>query len=176
MSAGSISLESALRTCKVNQSSANKVESDRFLNPDNMLCPIWNGHDLAGRPVCPDSFMTKSRGCNSAQDRVLVENNVTRPQYMSYITLSQNGIAGEIYGNITSHKNSQLRTNELDKVHGLTGQFGYVTDFGAQVIPGCGTGQAYEKAQLQIHNQEQRQKQHMQNEKELYDNSRHSGY
>ena len=154
MSAGSISLESALRTCKVNQSSANKVESDRFLNPDNMLCPIWNGHDLTGRPVCPDSFMTKSRGCNSAQDRVLVENNVTRPQYMSYITLSQNGIVGDIYGNTTSHTNSQLRTNALDKVHGLTGQFGHVTDFGAQVIPSCATGNAYELAQHQMYSED----------------------
>lgn len=176
MSAGSVSLESAIRTCKVNQSSANKVESDRFLNPDNMLCPIWNGHDLAGRPVCPNSFMTKSRGCNSAQDRVVVENNVTRPQYMSYITLSENGIIGEIYGDSTKQVNSQLRTNALDKVHGLTGQFGYVSDFGAQVIPSCGTGNAYEKAQLQIHSQEQRLKQHLHNQKELYDNNRCSGY
>ena len=170
----SVSLESALRTCKVNQSSANKVESDRFLNPDNMLCPIWNGHDLAGRPVCPDSFMTKSRGCNSAQDRVLVENNVTRPQYMSYITLSQNGIIGDIYDDTTAHTNSQLRTSTLNKVLENTGNFG--TDFGATIIPSCGTGQAYEKAQHQLAAQKHRQKQHLQNQKESYDNSRCSGY
>ena len=174
MSAGSVSLESALRTCKVNQSSANKVESDRFLNPYNMLCPIWNGHDLAGRQVCPDSFMTKSRGCNSAQDRVIVENNVTRPQYMSYITLSRNGIAGEIYGDTTSYDNSQLRTNNLNKINELTGQFGNVTGF-QQIIPGCAE-QAYEKAQHQMHAQNQRQQQHIKNQKESYDNSRCSGY
>ena len=81
----SMSLQASLRTCKVDPGLANKVESDRFLNPNNMVCPIWNGHDTAGRQVCPDSFMTKSGGCNSAEDRVLVENTVTRPQYMEII-------------------------------------------------------------------------------------------
>ena len=76
----SISLEAAIRTCKVETGWANRVESDRFLNPNNMVCPIWNGMDLTGRNVCPDSFYTKSAGCNSASDRVVVENNVSRPQ------------------------------------------------------------------------------------------------
>lgn len=94
---GTISLESAIRTCKVDTAYANKVESDRFLNPQNMVCPTWNGVDTAGRSVCPDSFVTKTAGCNSAEDRVMVENN-QRPQYMEYINLSANGIDGSIYG------------------------------------------------------------------------------
>jgi hypothetical protein len=53
-----------------------------------MSCPTWSGFDLVGRKVCPDSFYTKSAGCNSAEDRVVVENNVSRPQYMEYITLN----------------------------------------------------------------------------------------
>lgn len=97
MSAGSISLESAIRTCKVDTGYANKVESDRFLNPQNMVCPVWNGVDSAGRRVCPDSFITKTAGCNSSEDRVVVE-NALRPQYMEYINLSANGIDGAIYG------------------------------------------------------------------------------
>ena len=138
MSAGSVSLESAIRTCKVNTGWANRVESDRFLNPSNMVCPVWNGVDTAGRRVCPDSFNTKTAGCNSAQDRVVVENNVSRPQYMEYITLSANGIQGNIYGNTMGHANSQLRSNALSGVHNITGQFGQVTDYGAQVAPSCG--------------------------------------
>ena len=47
----SISLEAAIRTCKVDTGWANKVESDRFLNPNNMMCPIWTGVDSAGRSV-----------------------------------------------------------------------------------------------------------------------------
>lgn len=80
-----VNLESALRTCKTNSANAERVLSDRFLNPRNMVCSVWNGLDAAGRVSCADGFKTKSAGCNSAQDRVGVE-NVLRPQYMTYIS------------------------------------------------------------------------------------------
>jgi hypothetical protein len=80
-----VNLESALRTCKTNSANAERVLSDRFLNPRNMVCPVWNGLDAAGRVSCADGFKTKSSGCNSAEDRVGVE-NVLRPQYMTYIS------------------------------------------------------------------------------------------
>ena len=34
-----ISLEAATRTCKVDTASAARLESDRFLNPVNVVCP-----------------------------------------------------------------------------------------------------------------------------------------
>ena len=37
-----ISLEAATRTCKVDQGSAARIESDRFLNPQMVVCPTWN--------------------------------------------------------------------------------------------------------------------------------------
>lgn len=80
-----VNLESALRTCKTNSANAERVLSDRFLNPANMVCAVWNGLDAAGRVSCADGFKTKTAGCNSAQDRVGVE-NVQRPQYMQYIS------------------------------------------------------------------------------------------
>lgn len=80
-----VNLESALRTCKTNTAHAERVLSDRFLNPKNMVCPAWNGLDAAGRISCVDGFKTKSAGCNSAEDRVGVE-NIQRPQYMTYIS------------------------------------------------------------------------------------------
>lgn len=153
MSAGSISLEAAIRTCKVDTAWANKVQSDRFLNPNNMVCPIWNGVDLTGRQVCTDSFMTKRAGCNSAEDRIVVENNVSRPQYMEYITLSANGIKGNIYGDTMGQANSQLRTKDLDNIHNITGQFGQ--DFGANVYPSCGYS-PYKEAMAQEHTQDRR--------------------
>jgi hypothetical protein len=79
------SLESAVRTCKVDTGHSNRIQSDRFLNPRNLVCPVWNGLDQAGRVACPDSFWTKREGCNSAEDRVGVE-NIQRPQYMQYIS------------------------------------------------------------------------------------------
>jgi len=82
---GIVNLESALRTCKVDTAYQQRIQSDRFLNPKNLVCPVWNGLDTAGRVACADSFYTKREGCNSAQDRVGVE-NILRPQYMQYIS------------------------------------------------------------------------------------------
>ena len=82
---GIVNLESALRTCKVDTAYQQRIQSDRFLNPKNLVCPVWNGLDAAGRVACADSFYTKREGCNSAQDRVGVE-NIQRPQYMQYIS------------------------------------------------------------------------------------------
>ncbi len=92
-----ISLNGALRTCKVNTGYANRLESDRFENSDLMVCPVWNGHDLAGRPVCADSYATKVAGCNVASDRVVVE-NAHRPSYAEYIQLNIKGMDGPLYG------------------------------------------------------------------------------
>lgn len=169
-----ISLESSIRTCKVDTAYANKIESDRFLNPNNMVCPIWNGVDLTGREACPDSFWTKRAGCNSATDRVVVENSVSRPQYMEYITLNSNGINGNIYGNTTGYKNSMLRTNDLKNVHNITGQYGNVTGFGAEVYPSCGYG-AYRDAMSQ-EAQQSRQRQSVQNYFEGYQKRSASGF
>lgn len=120
MSAGSISLESAIRTCKVETGYADKIESDRFLNHNLNVCPIWNGVDSTGRQVCKDSFYTKRAGCNSALDRVDVENN-HRPRYTEYVSLSTNGIDKKIYndskktmlyhaGNFGGQFNAQIKT------------------------------------------------------------------
>ena len=131
----SISLESAIRTCKVDTAYANKVESDRFLNPSLMVCPIWNGVDTTGRQACPDSFYTKRAGCNSAEDRVMVENSVSRPQYMEYINLSANGIEGSIYGNTMPWNTVGQTSRELNAINNVTGNFGL--QFGANTYPGC---------------------------------------
>jgi len=148
MSAGSISLESAIRTCKVQTSNANKIESDRFLNPENMVCPIWGGVDTQGREVCPDSYYTKRAGCNSAEDRVVVENN-QRPQYMEYINLSANGIDGSIYGNSMIYANEGLRTKAVQNAYTKTGSFG--ESFGSNVVGSCGV-RPYKNAMQQMSN------------------------
>ncbi len=135
MSAGAISLESAIRTCKVDTAWANKVESDRFLNPAEMMCPMWNGFDTAGRPVAPDSFMTKTAGCAYATDRVVVENNVSRPQYMEYVTLNANGIAMAPAPNQSAtsegYVNSKARTQQNALLPNITGQFGHRPRYGS---------------------------------------------
>lgn len=86
----SISLLGSINVCKVNSGYADKIQSDRFENPDTMTCPLWNGQDSFGRYVHPDSFYTKNAGCNSADDRVSIE-NFLRPQYMEYVALDAAG-------------------------------------------------------------------------------------
>lgn len=88
-----LSLQKSIQGCKVITDWANRQQSDRFLNSNNLLCPLWNGLDLTGRPVCPDSFMTKVRGCSNPLDRVMVEND-QRPKYFQYLTLNAGGLEG----------------------------------------------------------------------------------
>lgn len=108
----SVSLTSAINVCRVGSGEAPRLESDRFLNPMNMVCPIWNGTNLKGQNVCPDSFYTKSAGCNSALDRVLVESNL-RPDYASFVTLNMAGVKGEIFGNPSARASMDGRTKML---------------------------------------------------------------
>lgn len=197
---GSLSLEAAIRTCKVDTGWANKVESDRFFNPSIMVCPIWSGVDTAGRRVAPDSFVTKSAGCNSAEDRVVVE-NAQRPQYMEYINLSANGIDGNIYGHLGGSKevygntmawNQVGATNDVFNVskdaqscqnkwnnatcsnnaNNLTGNFGL--QLSADVYPACGY---YPYNQAMAQNQQALRKQQSLEEGYYgYDYRRSSGF
>ena len=147
----SISLESSLKTCKIDTAYANKVQSDRFLNPSNMVCPIWTGYDLTGRSAAPDSFYTKSAGCNSAVDRVLVENN-QRPQYAEYINLSASGINASVYGdyqNTMPFVEAGDTNKNLRNIPNITGQFGQ--NFQASVYPGC-NAYPYNQGMQQIKN------------------------
>jgi hypothetical protein len=158
---GPTSLEAALTTCKVDTAWANKIESDRFLNPANMVCPLWDGLDTAGRPACPDSFYTKRAGCNSAEDRVVVENAVSRPQYMEFINLNALGIDGNIYKNTEAQQNIQARSQNRINMHNITGQFGDMTGFQATIqgcpgsgVPGGGPVTAYQNAMMQVNNRQ----------------------
>jgi len=148
MSAGAISLESALRTCKVNPEWANRLESHRIIGPASAkTCPLWAGFDLAGRPVCPDSFNTKSAGCNSALDRLHVENEVSRPQYIPYINLSMEGITGEwLYDE--RFQDAQQSHQFMRNLHNTGGTFGQ--QLSSYVKPGgiC-TYDSYQQAQAQ---------------------------
>ena len=157
-----ISLEAAVRTCKVNTGWANRIQSDRFENSNLMMCPVWNERDLIGRRVCADSFYTKREGCNSALDRINVEND-QRPQYAEYITLDPAGYRNssmvadaqkpgvETYMHPSGFRenyvlgaernmNEQDATtayNSLNNVHNITGQFGYVSGFRDSIEPTC---------------------------------------
>lgn len=106
----------------------NKIQTNRFQNPEYQMCPIWNGHDLAGRAVCIDSFYTKYAGCNSPLDRIKVE-NFLRPAYMNFVTQSASGIAGveaDFGSNMDATNSAALSVDRLNK-QARTGQFGIVS-------------------------------------------------
>jgi hypothetical protein len=112
--------------------------------------------DTTGRSVCPDSFYTKRAGCNSAEDRVVVENAVSRPQYAEYVTLNASAIAGNsMYADTSGHVNSALRSKFDASRNKLTGNFGL--QFGADVETSCSIN-AYERG-MQQESQAQRRTQ-----------------
>ena len=142
----SLSLDASIRTCKVETGEANRIESDRFLNPNNMVCIPWNGSNSKGQQVCADSFRTKTPGCNSALDRVSVE-TFLRPDYTSYITLNAAGIQGDIYGgNPTSAADSKAANSWNDSRNDITGNFG--NQWGSTNYMNCGMN-SYERAMAQ---------------------------
>lgn len=158
-----LSLNGSLRTCKVDQGWANRIQSDRFENVELMVCPVWSGFDTTNRAVCVDSFYTKSAGCNSALDRVAVE-NFLRPQYMEYINLDAEGfrqgnqdiVSGdsadghERCRNANTNMdcyNSGVRTVGLNQLPKITGNFG-LNPSGADVYPRCGS-YPYNRAERQ---------------------------
>jgi hypothetical protein len=164
-----ISLEKSIWGCKIDQGWASRMQSDRFENPDLMLCPVWNSQDTAGRQVCPDSFYTKRAGCNSAMDRILVENNL-RPQYAEYITLGAQGIAANgIYDNTMENSDSRLRSVCQAGIRNVTGNFGL--DLMADTAVPCNM-YSYENAMSQV----QRQKQQLQHGYEAYQRNNNAGF
>ena len=178
------SLMGSLRTCKVQTGWANKIQSDRFQNPSEMVCPLWNGVDTSGREVFQDSFYTKNAGCNSAEDRVGVENAVSRPQYMEYINLNAAGLDGDIYGNTEARQNTILRQQGVRDAQNYGGQFGLVSDWGNITSSCIGSGgckgnscsyTAYSNAMDQISDvsEDQRLNQ-MREQYKLSENFRHS--
>ena len=144
----SLSLMKSIATCRVETGNAGRIQSDRFQNPNNMVCLPWNGMDNLGRSVCADSFYTKSAGCNLATDRVDIENGL-RPKYYEYIGLNALGIDANIYGNnppMSVLKTQQ--TNSYDSnLNNNTPNFG--GQFQATNQPSCNMN-GYERAMAQM--------------------------
>lgn len=136
------SLESSIRTCKIDTAYAPKVFSDRFLNPCNTVCPMWSGYDSVGRSVCPNSYKAKSAGCQSAMDRVRVETH-QRPQYGGYVFTNSVGVNGGATMDNCEINQGVSRERALCDINEISGNFG--AQFGANVYPGCGVNR-YKRA------------------------------
>lgn len=164
-----VSLNSSIRTCKIETGSVNRIQSDRFLNPNNNVCIPWNNRDNLGRLVCEDSFYTKREGCNSALDRVDVENHL-RPQYAEYVNLDAAGFQSDIYS--MNSADAQLHTDTMGNVNKVTGNFGL--DFSANRQVSCG-GSAYEQG-MAMRSQQNRALQHAQVGMKSQQNAQRAGF
>ena len=81
------SINKNIHNCKVNTANAARLESERIFNNSKMACYTWNDQDNLGRFVGTDTKYTKAPGCNSAIDRVDVEDYL-RPTFINSITLN----------------------------------------------------------------------------------------
>lgn len=89
------SLQSAIKTYTVNVGAAPRMESERYIGSGlYKTCYNWGGYDQVGRHVTADSYYTKAPGCNSAEDRIAIENQVERPRYYEYIQYNTEGLYG----------------------------------------------------------------------------------
>ena len=109
---------------KVYVGDAERGRTHRIQDPSAMMCPLWTGSDLTGRGVCENSFYTKMEGCNTAEDRVFVENNL-RPQYTNFVTVSAAGISGDgLYRTNSQAYGANMRTAEKKQTLSSTPHFG----------------------------------------------------
>jgi len=132
----SLSLMKSIATCRVDTGNSSRVQSDRFLNSNNLVCPNWNGTDTVGRNVCKDSWNTKSAGCNLSSERVDVENNL-RPQYFEYINLNSSGVNADFYGKHTPSSVTETANAKRfqQNIYKTVGNFG--ADMKANVRGSC---------------------------------------
>jgi len=117
------------------------------MNPTLAVCIPWSGFDLTGRKVCMDSWYTKREGCNSAADRVIVENNL-RPQYFEYINLSAAGVRSDMYNNNMHYTDAGVLEQQRDISENYTGNFGGMPSYPGTNQATCSYGR-YTEGQLQ---------------------------
>ena len=104
----------------------------------------------------------------------MVENSVSRPQYMEYVNLNAAGVAGQIYGNTMPWRNSVNRNKALQNDLNYTGQFGNGGGFGGEIYPACGV-YPYNEAMAQEH-AAQRQAQAASEGYRAFSNKRAAGF
>jgi len=128
-----VSLESAIRTCKVNSGEADRMFSDRYFNSNTMVCPVFGGLDSAGRPVNINSHNTLTAGCFSANDRIKVENS-QRPKYYEFVNLDAYAINGQCADG-SMGANASCGVQGQKETYKMGGQFG--TSVSQYVTPSC---------------------------------------
>lgn len=83
------SIYNNVRTPKVTTGNAAMFQSLRTFDEDAQICPTRpNVSDTGTFGVARDTIQTLAPGCNSALDRIIAENAVSRPKYFTYLSAS----------------------------------------------------------------------------------------
>lgn len=148
----SLSLSKSITTCKVDTSQTNRMQSDRFLSTDNLICSTWNGMDSVGRFVSENTYNSMTAGCQPASKRVDVENEL-RPKYFEHVNLSSLGMQGSIYGSNQPFQSlkAQKSSDYIHNIESNNPNFG--SQFQSTNRPSCGGLDNYEKAMAQMSQQ-----------------------
>lgn len=81
-----LSLQRTLKNCKVKTEDAVRYQSERFLNPKEVICSQYKFRDDFGRNVSFSPYNLNHAGCNSPLNIVDVE-NLHRPPYHQYVSM-----------------------------------------------------------------------------------------
>ena len=119
------SITAALSVPKVDGQYAPNVQFSRNGGePDLTIMPKYNGQDNLGRPASYNSQVTLTAGF-SALPRILIENGVSRPQYIPYLNAS--GIEGPSYENLGSFGGYGTAVPNMDQALGKFGSYSVCT-------------------------------------------------
>lgn len=112
-------IESAMRNFKVDTAQTNRVAGDRYINPNNMLCGVFNNRDAYGRDVSSNSYPHETAGCTLPSYRINIENEL-RPRFSEYYNLRTDGyrnspaLTGETYP-IRNHCDSSRNYGNMEQ-------------------------------------------------------------
>lgn len=91
-------INNSVHGTRVNTSYADRFYSAERQDENYMQCVQRDAYDMTGRQACVDSLSTKREGCNSATDRIEVE-NFLRPFYSGYVGLDvYTGVKSDLSG------------------------------------------------------------------------------
>ena len=119
------SIGAALRVPKVDGQFAPNVQFSRTGGETDLtIMPKYNGQDNLGRPASYNSQVTLTAGF-SAMPRILTENGVSRPGYITYLNAS--GIDGPSYENLPSFGGYGTAVPNMDQAQNKHGSYSVCT-------------------------------------------------
>jgi hypothetical protein len=121
--AGVISITKNLRNPKVSVGYADNARSETFQDLRFAVCPVASFQDNYGRPVSTYGSKILTGGCNSANARIDVENNVWRPYYHPWLNVPEGIQQADYEKYVDDTSNRDMMGVARDRSFGLHGHY-----------------------------------------------------